>query len=118
MMTTGLITHWLKNARQALCLLICVLFVFPSFCIQPATASSYAPVQEEREESNKSASSDDGVSIQDSIHQNSRRLASHRSPIARSIETNASRSKQSSSIQFCLGPKDVYQNGLGTRLRC
>jgi hypothetical protein len=109
--------HFVHFARQSLCLLICALFVLPTFAVQPVLAASGVPQSEERGESKDTENADDDCSVKDSINQANRRAASQRSLIAKSIQTDSAR-KPSVSTTFCSLLQDVYQNGLGTRLRC
>jgi hypothetical protein len=103
--------------RQALCLLVCALFVVPTFAVQPSLATSGIPLPEEREESKKSENADDDSSLKDSINQANRRAVSQRSPVEQSIQTDTAR-KPAVPSPTISRLKDVYQNGLGTRLRC
>lgn len=109
--------HLVHFARQALCLVICALFVLPTFAVQPALAASAIPQSEERGESKNTENADDDCSVKDSLNQANRRAASQRSLIARSVHTDSAR-KASVAVNICSLLKDVYQNGLGTRLRC
>lgn len=117
-MKIGLSISYRQAARQLVCVVLCALFVFPSLAVQPAFAPAVEPVSEEREESNKSETGDDENAGTDSINQLNRRALPRRSLIAQSIQTNTSRMLPTASSPFNFGLNDVYQNGLGTRLRC
>ncbi len=117
-MTRRLPIHFLHSVNQANCLIICALFLFPAFVVQPALASSSMAMPEEREESNKNDNADDESSVELLAQQIGRRAVSHRSQIARSTETNSTHTRQPAVFNNSTKPKDVYQNGLGARLRC
>lgn len=109
----------LDSLRQAACLLLCILFALPVLGVQPTLSGNNGmPLPEEREESNKTDSADDDTSSDDSIHQLNRRATSQRSLISRSVITDATLARSSVTGLASNVLKDVYQNGLGSRLRC
>lgn len=116
-MPKWLLIDWLHLARQSVCFVICALFVFPATVVQPVLAYANTPLPEEREESNKEKDASNDSTIKDSINQINRRALPQRSPIARSVNTDSSHLRTSACI-LAHELKDVFQNGLGTRLRC
>jgi hypothetical protein len=118
MMKTWFSGYSLYRARQVLCLFICALFVLPAFAVQPLLAAADVPLSEEREESEDSKSADDDGTTKDSINQVNRRAVAQRSPIGQSIAADSNRSHRPAPFSSASELKDVYQNGLGTRLRC
>lgn len=103
-------------AQRLFCVLLCALFLLPASFLQPAPASASAPLPEEREESNKNDNSSDESDSKDSINQINRRAADQRSPFTQSVISNSA--NRSAPDHSSAELKDVYQNGLGTRLRC